>query len=144
MKKRNILITLAIIFVIGLIGGSYGLYLFFKKHKDLSKEKPDFQLTATALSSEFEANETEASKKYIDKVVEVNGPVESIEMGSDSTINVTLKEAGATSGVICAFQGRGINDVKVKKGDIAIIRGECSGFLFDVLLNNCVLAGKAE
>jgi hypothetical protein len=139
MKKRNILIAFAVIFVIGIIGGSYGLYMFFKKHKDLTNEKADFQLSASSLASEFEADETAASKKYIDKIVEISGRVESIEMGSDSTINVTLKVAGASAGVICAFQGRGIDDVKVKKGDIATMRGDCSGFLFDVLLNNCVL-----
>jgi hypothetical protein len=144
MKKKNIIIPLAAIFIVGIIGGSYGLYMFFKKHKDLAKEKPDFTLTSGILAAEFDADETAASKKYIDKIVEVTGLVESIEMGTDSTINVTLKESGASAGVICAFQGRGIEDVKVKKGDHATMRGDCSGFLFDVLLNNCVLISQKQ
>jgi hypothetical protein len=142
MKRKNIITFLAAIFVLGLLGGSYGLYLFFKKHDDLSKVKPDFQLNAKTLCADFESDEAAASKKYIDKVVEVTGTVASVEMGSDSTINVTIKEDSALSGIICAFQGRGIEDVKIKNGEIATIRGECSGILFDVLLNNCVLIIK--
>lgn len=144
MKRKNILIILGIILVTGLSGGGYGLYLFFKTHKNLANVKPDFTLSAEALSNEFESDEDAASKKYIDKVVEITGPVSSVALGSDSIVNVTLSEPGALSGIICSFQGRSVDDIKVKKGDVATIRGECSGILLDVLMNNCVLIDKKE
>lgn len=142
MKKRTVLWILITIVTIGLVGGGYGFYEFFRTHADLSKVKPDFTLAASDLSSAFENDETAATKKYVDKVVQVTGPVASVEMGSDSTINVTLRDEDALSGVICSFQGRGIEDVSVKKGDVAVIRGQCSGMLLDVLLNNCALVSK--
>ena len=142
MKKKNILIIVAIIAGLGIIGGGYGFYLFFKTHKDLATVDPDFRLPAATLSNEFENDEGAASKKYIDKVVEITGLVSEVALGSDSIVNVTLSQPDALSGVICSFQGRSIDDVKVKKGDIATIRGECSGVLLDVLLNNCVLIDK--
>ena len=139
MKKRNILWILGTIVVLGLVGGGYGFYEFFRTHADLSKVNPDFTLTAADLSSAFENDESAATKKYVDKVVQVTGPVASVEMGSDSTINVSLRDEDALSGVICSFQGRAVDDVRVKKGEVAVIRGQCSGMLLDVLLNNCVL-----
>jgi hypothetical protein len=142
MKKKTVILILAIIFLAGLTAGSYGLYMFFKKHDDLSRTKPDFELTAHNLLSEFETDEAAASVRYISKVLEVTGPVETIKIGTDSTITVTLKDPGASTGVICSFQGRDIGEINVKKGGIATIRGECSGILFDVLLNNCVLVGN--
>lgn len=142
MKKRTVLWILATIVVLGLVGGGYGFYEFFRTHKDLAKVKPDFTLTVSDLSSAFENDEAAATKKYVDKVVQVTGPVASVETGSDSTINVTLRDTDALSGVICSFQGKGIEDVSIKKGDVAVIRGECSGVLLDVLLNNCVLISK--
>lgn len=142
MRKKNLFIVLGIIFLAGVVGGSYGLYLFFKKHRDLAGVKPDYQMPATQLNSAFEADEIAATKKYVNKVIEINGPVSQVELGSDSTVNVTISGPGAMSGVICSFQGRKVEDVNVKKGDIATIRGECSGVLLDVLLNNCALISK--
>jgi len=142
MKKRTVLWVIVTIVVIGLAGGGYGFYEFFRTHADLSNVKPDYTLAASDLSSEFENDENAATQKYVDKVVQVTGPVASVELGSDSTINVTLRDEDALSGVICSFQGRGLDDVAVKKGDVAVIRGQCSGVLLDVLLNNCVLIPK--
>ena len=142
MKKRTIIITLGVIFIAGMAAGSYGLYLYFKTHDDLSRIKPDFELTARTLLTEFETDEAAASVRYISKIIEVTGTVDHIEVGSDSIMNITLKDPGATSGVICSFQGRNIEEIKVNKGNVATIRGECSGILFDVLLNNCVLVGN--
>ena len=142
MKKRTVLWIIVTIVVIGLVGGGYGYYEFFRTHADLSKVKPDYTLAASDLSSAFENDENAATQKYVDKVVQVTGPVASVELGSDSTINVTLRDDDALSGVICSFQGRGLDDVPVKKGDVAVIRGQCSGVLLDVLLNNCVLISK--
>ncbi len=142
MKKKTVILILGIIFLAGLMAGSYGLYMFFKTHDDLSGVKPDFELTAHSLLSDFETDEAAASVRYISKVLEVTGPVETIKTGSDSTITITLKDPGASAGVICSFQGRQMEDIKVKKGNIATIRGECSGILFDVLMNNCVLVGN--
>lgn len=139
MKKKTILITLGAIFLVGLTAGTYGLFMYFRTHDDLSRARPDFVLTSRTLQSEFETDEAAASVRYISKIIEVTGTVDNIEIGSDSTITITLKDSGSSTGVICSFQGRNIDDIKVKKGGIATIRGECSGLLFDVLLNNCVL-----
>ena len=142
MKKRTIIITLGVIFIAGMAAGSYGLYLYFKTHDDLSRIKPDFELTARTLLTDFETDEAAASVRYISKIIEVTGPVADIGIGSDSTTTITIKDPGSSAGVICSFQGSNFDDIKVKKGNIATIRGECSGILFDVLLNNCVLIGK--
>ncbi len=144
MKRKNILIIFLIIVGMGIIGGSWGLYLFFKKHRDLATVKPDYTLSAAALCNDFQNDEDGASKKYIDKVIQVTGPVASVELGSDSTVNVTLSSPGAMSGVICSFQGRKVEDIDVKKGETAVIRGQCSGELLDVLLNNCALISKVK
>ncbi|HLF34120.1 MAG TPA: hypothetical protein VI583_07780 [Cyclobacteriaceae bacterium] len=142
MKKQKLFFFLGAIVIVGLSVGTYGIYMYFKTHDDLSKVRPDFVMTARAILSEFEMDEAAASVRYISKVIEITGPVESVEIGSDSTMNVILKDPGYTSGVICSFQGRNIGEMDVKKGSIATIRGECSGILFDVLLNNCVLIGN--
>jgi hypothetical protein len=89
-------------------------------------------------------DEKTASEKYINKVIEVTGLVTSAEFGSaDSTLSLTLMGYGDTSGVICTFNG--ITDksqVLYNDGESLTVRGECSGMLMDVLLNNCVIVKK--
>ena len=133
---RNILWTAA---SLGLIAVLIGLYMFNKKAPDLSKVKPDYVLSFSELTDEFSMDEGAATAKYVDKVLEVRGPVLSTGAGTDSTFSVTLGEAGQMIGVICTFrQTGGSKPPDIKEGTEITVRGVCSGMLMDILLNNCV------
>ena len=135
---RNLLLF---VIILGVIGGLIGLYMYNKKNPDLSKVKADYVLQASELVNEFNQDETSASAKYIDKVVEVTGLVATIEITSDSTMNLTLANEDQISGVICTFHGSPQPPSnEIKEGEIITVRGVCSGMLMDVLLNDCVIA----
>jgi hypothetical protein len=135
---RNLLLF---VIILGVIGGLIVLYMYNKKNPDLSKVKADYALQASELVNEFDQDETSASAKYIDKVVEVTGPVATIEITSDSTMNLTLANEDQMSGVICTFHGiTNPPSIEIKEGEIITVRGVCSGMLMDVLLNDCVIA----
>lgn len=140
VKSKKFRIASAIVLLIVISGLAYGFYLFNLKHSDLSKVKPAFTLSSTELYSAFENDETAATTKYAGKVVELTGKVASVEYGSaDSTLSITLHEDDELSGVICTFSGiKDKSQVSITPGEQITIRGECSGMLMDVLLNNCV------
>jgi hypothetical protein len=146
VKSKIFRIASSFVLIVLLAVVAYGLYLFNLKHADLSKVKPAFIVSSGELYSAFQTDETAATAKYAGKVVQVSGNVASIEYGSaDSTLSVTLHEAGELSGVICTFSGiKDISQVIIKPGDLVNIRGECSGMLMDVLLNNCALLEKGK
>jgi hypothetical protein len=102
----------------------------------MSKAHPDFVMTATALEKEFEANETQASTRYINKILEVAGTIASINTAKDNVLTISLKTESDLSSVICTFPAVA-DPSKFRAGDKITLRGECSGFLMDVLLNNC-------
>jgi hypothetical protein len=134
---RNLLIA---ILAIGLIGAVAGIYMYTKESPDLAKVKADFMLPVSEIVNEFNLDEAAASAKYIDKIVEVTGPVSSIEEIGDSTMNITLANADQLSGVICTFKDLSdITSLQLKVGDNVTVRGVCAGMLLDVLLNDCVL-----
>lgn len=139
--KPLIKITLAIVLFIAIAGIGAALYLFNLKHKDLSRIKPDFVITATDLQKAFEENESGATVRYVNKVIEVSGEVSSVKPGENNTISILLKTGSDMSSVICTFPASG-NPVTVTTGLSVTIRGECSGYLMDVLLNNCAIAKK--
>ena len=108
------------------------LYMFNLKHTDMAKAKPDFVITATALQKEFEDNETTASAKYINKILEVTGTIASVTPAESNNLNISLKTGNDISSVICTFPAIG-DPSKFKTGDEITLRGECSGFLMDLL-----------
>jgi len=122
-----------------LAGIVYGIILFTKTHSDLSNVEPDFTITASGLYSAFEADETAATEKYVGKVIEVNGFVSQVEyISTSSTLNITLCDEDQISGVICTFNDFTDQSLVPSLGGNVTARGECSGMLMDVLLNNCV------
>jgi hypothetical protein len=141
--KRYIKIGLFVVLFFAVAGVVIGLYLFNLKHADLAKAKPDFIITASALQKEFEVNEATASAKYINKIIEVTGSIASVSKADSSNLNVSLKTGSDISSVICNC--RAITDPsKLKTGDEITIRGECSGFLMDVLLKECAIVPKRK
>lgn len=134
--KTPVKIALFVVFFIALGGILAALYMYNKKHTDTAKTKPDYIVTSIALQKEFEDNETAASAKYINKIVEVSGIIASINHSENNSVSITLITGSDMSSVICTFTALP-GSSEIKAGESITIRGECSGYLMDVLLNNC-------
>jgi hypothetical protein len=136
--KTYIKIALFIVTFIALSAILAALYMYNLKHTDMAKAKPDYVVTASLLQKAFEDDETAASAKYINKILEVTGTIVSAKPADNNIISISLKTASDFSSVICTFTA--ISDhTKFRVGDEITLRGECSGFLMDVLLNNCAV-----
>ena len=133
MKKTLlIIISAGIVLMLG-----YAYYGFNKTHSDMQKQKPVATLNASQLFEQFSQNESEANKNYTGKIIEVSGTIYSIEEGDQNDINILLMEDGEMFGVSCNAV-KTENNSLLEKGDPIIIKGECSGFLSDVILIRCV------
>jgi hypothetical protein len=149
--KLYVKIALFVVSFIAIAAILAGLYMFNLKHTDMAKARPDFVITAIALQKEFEDNQTAASAKYINKVLEITGTITSATPADNKNMNISLKTGNDISSVICTFPAIG-DPSKFKTGDEISLRGECSGFtqLFqgepplDVLLNNCAIILKRK
>jgi hypothetical protein len=134
--KNWVKIALFTVLFIAIVAVVIGLHEFNLKHPDTSRVKPVYVVTATALEKEFETNEAVASSKYINKIIEVSGTIASVTHADSSHINISLKTGSDISSVICTFAAGG-DHAKMGPGEEITLRGECSGYLMDVLLNNC-------
>jgi hypothetical protein len=136
--KLYIKIALGVVIFIALSGILAALYMFNLKHTDMAKAKPDFVVTASILQKAFEDDETKASTKYINKILEVTGTIASVKPAGNNIVSISLVTESDLSSVICTFTA--ISDpLKFTPGNEITLRGECSGFLMDVLLNNCAI-----
>ena len=122
MKK----IALALLAIILLGIGGYYYMTHFYGVKDYSAATAEFSLTNDAVKSEFVANETIATKKFVNKAVSVTGTV--IE-NTGSNINF--------NGVSCKMSSP---NPEIKKGDQVKIQGRLVGYdslLEEVQLDQC-------
>lgn len=136
--KKPVKIALSVVIFIAIAAFIGGLIIFNKGHRNLSKVKPDYVITSTDLVKEFEKDEAAATAKYMNRIVEVIGPVHYLKVEEKKVISVTLQTGNAASLVICSFSS-GIDPEKFDINKSSTIRGEFSGFLMDILLNNCSL-----
>ena len=136
--KPYLKIAIIAIVLIGLAGAGMGFYFFNKKHQDLLKTRPDFIVSSIDLQKEFETDESAATAKYGNKIIEVSGIIGSVKSGEEEILSVSLNTGSDLSSVICTIPSKTDMSTFIKGSPITI-RGECSGFLMDVLLNNCVI-----
>jgi hypothetical protein len=138
--KSKLVIYLIIAASLAAAGAMTGVYFFSKKAPNLEKTKPDYICTIEELVAAFETDEAAATQKYVNKIVQVSGTVSLIEAKAGMPLNITLSESSNYSGVICSFNETvAIVPEKISPGTKLAVKGVCSGYLMDVLMNNCVL-----
>lgn len=125
------------IVILGVVGLSYGAYMYFKPNANMSDLKSDVTFTAQDLLTAFETDEAAANTQYLDKVIEITGTIKDISTSEEGVISVTLDAGSELSGVICELQ-KETKHRTFKVGETVIFKGMCTGMLMDVVLVRCV------
>ncbi|MBO9619203.1 MAG: hypothetical protein J7539_09235 [Niabella sp.] len=135
MKRRKIILLLAIIAIAGVL---YGLYWYYKQPQDIRSAPPQLESTAARIIADFNRDEQVATKKYVDKVILINGKVADIKVESNGTATVFLDGNDPLASVTCSFYNDQAGSLKtVKPGAMIKIKGVCTGKLMDVVFNKC-------
>ena len=107
---KRILIGLVVVAIAGFIAYNYVM----APPKKIANTKSDIEINAILLAEEFTTNETDATKKYDEKVIEVQGKITAVDGKSvtlDNKINCIFKE-----------------NVSLKKDDTVKIKGLFIGY----------------
>lgn len=104
--------------------------------------KADYSLSAVDLLKEFVSNDTAANKKYIEKILLVNGAVSAIDIAADSTATIRFEDSSG-SYAIFSLEKSQLDKVKnIKKGDPVTVKGVCSGSIFSDILGTTSISFK--
>jgi len=114
-------------------------YTFRDSESSVAGRKTDITIDASGLVSAFETNEDSANDLYLEKIIRVSGTVGSVSEDSLG-YSVYLKENEAGSGVLCSFDRASFEPSRITPGSKVVIKGMCTGYLLDVVLNRCSLA----
>lgn len=109
-------------------------YIMNETNKETVDIKANYTLGAAGLIKEFTGNDSAANKKYLEKVLIVNGNTAGVDILADSTS--TIKFADSTgSYAIFSLEKNQLEKVKnIKPGDAVSLKGVCSGSIFSEIL----------
>src|SRR4051812_13962222 len=120
MKKK---IAIAVILVLAI--AAVIVYQKIKEETpDVANAKPDIATDVNTLVAAFNSDTASASKKYLNKIVEVTGNVKSVDSSA-----VVLGDQDSPSGVTVGLDRRHLKDHEgLKVGRVAVLQGICSGY----------------
>jgi hypothetical protein len=116
----------------------WGIYKVYKPHHNVEFDQTAATLSATSMYNDFMNRESVANQKWVGKVIEITGKIESVnESGNYVSINLG---ATADGGVNCSVLKKDFHPARpLNKGDLITVKGKCTGFLMDVNLVDCII-----
>ncbi len=134
MKKKTIRLA-GLICLLLVCGGAIIAYKMYNKpHRNVADESA-VERTALQLAGDYEKDEVSANKQYLGNAVQVSGTVSEVTFNQQNKPIVVL-QGNSMSGVQCTLQDKA---VAIKKGDAVIIKGFCTGYLTDVIMDRCIV-----
>src|ERR1700730_7011012 len=132
MNWRRIIIIVVVL--AGAAAGIYGWKEYHRKNADLAGLKPAYVIKASDLIKEYSEDESSANKKFLGKIVSVEGLVKKINHDADGYYTVILGDTADLSSVWCAIDTTHSADAANLKPISSVrIKGFVTGFNKDEL-----------
>ncbi len=132
MKKYLLVIAL-----LALLGGVIGYRMYNQPHVETAGTTADVVISPVDLLTAYQLDEGKANSMYLDKIIEVEGIVLSINKVTEGG-SISLDTGDAMACIICEFENQ-VDIANVKVGDKVKVKGFCTGMLMDVVLSRCSL-----
>ncbi len=139
MQKKIKIIVLVLL--VGSFSTTIYLYRQYEKQAtaDVARETRVTKTDATAILTSFKNDEGLANDTFVERVVEVEGVVEKISFLNERHTIMLKSDDNTKNYVICDMMPMSKNHIdRLNIGDTVVVRGVCKGYLFDVVMLNCV------
>jgi uncharacterized protein (UPF0333 family) len=131
MKKILLLIFAIIIIAAG--GVYYYVFVYSKNHHRDVQSEVAIVVSAEDLTKAYDTNEKDANAKYLDKAVQVSGPI--IEIEGDTIITIGKTDAFTNVEIYLKSNTPVVNKI----GDIITVKGKLIGKLANIKINEAVI-----
>jgi hypothetical protein len=145
--KKPILILAALL----VIGGAFFAYnMYNKKHVDVASSDAAMTLSASQIFDAFDSDDSAATARYTDKVIQVEGLLLRRDLSNDQDPQIVLEGNGDNGFIRCGFKVDQKDKVISLRDSTNIkVKGMCMGFNGsddldllgdkDVVLSNCII-----
>jgi hypothetical protein len=139
-RKKNILYSVLFFSLVAAVVAWYVYKEYNRKKEDTALLKSEYTLQAVSLIKEFEINDSIAGKKYLDKIIQVDGIVKDIIKDEAGFNSVILGDTTSMSSVRCSLDSLHNKEAnRLQRGKQAVMKGICVGFNADELLGSDVI-----
>ena len=112
MKTKGFILAIIVI-SIGYLSYNY----MYQEHRNILEEKASFSMSSARLYSIFNNSSTESHKEYLNKIIEFDGLVNSINEGL-----LVIKPS-----IVCKLDSN-FSVANLNVGDSLLLKGRCIGF----------------
>lgn len=131
MKKKQIKIVIAIVFIVIVAGSVYAYTEFNRKATSTKDLRSEFNTAATKLIDEFENDSKASNNKYLNKTIEITGNIKNAEEQLGYTI--VLGDSIHTTSIRCSMDSSFRASPLYTNGQVITIKGIYTGFNADDL-----------
>jgi len=129
MKYKIILLVTALIVI---AAGAY--FYVTRKTQSLTDSNADFIISAVKFLEEYSSDQVLSDKKYLGKVIQVEGNLKEIERDDKGSLTFVLGDLTSMSSVRCSIDTTVVIDESAYPVGTAVsLKGECTGFNADDL-----------
>lgn len=129
MKYKIILLATALIVI------AAGAYFYVnRKTQSLTDSKADYKISAIKFLEEYNSDQVLSDKKYLGKIIQVDGNLKDIEKDDKGFLTFVLGDLTSMSSVRCSIDTTVVIDkYAYPVGTAVSLKGECTGFNADDL-----------
>lgn len=131
MKKKQIKIVIAIVFIVIVAGSVYAYTEFNRKATSTKDLRSEFNTAASKLIDEFENDSKASNNKYLNKTIEITGNIKNAEEQLGYTI--VLGDSIHTTSIRCSMDSSFRASPLYTNGQVITIKGIYTGFNADDL-----------
>ena len=117
----------------------YGLREYYRKNLPMAEMKISERITYSALLDAYTQNDSLANARFLGKVLLVEGPLKTIDFPNKL---ISLGDGSSMSSIQCSLENSSVPAKHLKKGDVIIVKGNCTGFNADELLGTDVILNR--
>lgn len=136
ISKKSVLRAIFVLLPLFILIGAFIAYKQYTKPHRSVEEEAFITIEAPQLFREFEADEVTANQNYLNKVVSVSGTVVAVSTNQEAASVIILETENPVFGVSCTLQEK---PDSLDIGDRVTIKGICTGYLSDVIVNRGIL-----
>lgn len=110
---------------------------------DIHSAPTELAVNATGLYADFEQDETSANATYAGKVIEVSGTLNAVEQDEAGGYVLSLETGSPLGQVVCNLPAsEKLSATATTINQAMKIKGVCTGYLFDVVLDNATIISQ--
>jgi hypothetical protein len=117
-------------------------FIYGETHAATENVKAEYELPADELIREFLANDTAANKKYLEKVIVVNGKAAAVDVQADSTSTIRFADSTGSYAIFSLEKNQFEQVKNIHAGDPVSAKGVCSGSIFSDILGTTSISFK--